>query len=204
VFVAFALDFELAIIGYILKVAVHLGEFNVMNGDRDEYDVLRNKNPVARELIRKIQRSGGGTKVEKAVLKYARPFIGIERPKGFRQRAQKQCFANAFGLADAKRGFYVEGYALHDGWLFQHAWITLDGLHAVDVTLRGPVSDYEYFGVPFSLGILLAEACSRQHHSQLPLLDHFLPKARMEALVQNAIASPPEYACHTEPVAPGI
>ena len=40
------------------------------------------------------------------------PFIGIERPKGFRhQRAMKQCFRNAGELTSDERGIYVEGFA---------------------------------------------------------------------------------------------
>src|SRR6478672_8287549 len=36
---------------------------------------------------------------EQAVLKYGRAFTGIARPKGYRLRAVKQCFANAGDLA---------------------------------------------------------------------------------------------------------
>ena len=75
--------------------------------------------------MRHIGRSfGSNTNVEKAVLKYGRPFIGTARPKGYRQRARKECFLNSFGLADSERGFYVKCYGLHYNYsLFQHAWV---------------------------------------------------------------------------------
>jgi len=86
--------------------------------DRDN---AKGEDPVARELMRHIGRSfGSNTNVEKAVLKYGRPFIGTARPKGYRQRARKECFR----LADSARGFSVECYGLHyNYWLFQHAWV---------------------------------------------------------------------------------
>jgi hypothetical protein len=41
-------------------------------------------------------------------------------------------------LACAERGIYVEGFAITPifGTPFHHAWITLDGIHAIDVTLK--------------------------------------------------------------------
>jgi hypothetical protein len=118
----------------------------------------------------------------------------------YRLRRKKECFLNSYYAADQELGFYVEGYALHKDLLFQHAWTTQDGLHAVDVTLRGPISDYHFFGIPFSLEILTAEIGARDSW-QFPLLDHAFPMARMENLLQKAIASPPDYACCAEPVA---
>ena len=111
-----------------------------------------------------------------------------------------ECFLNSFYAADEELGFYVEGYALHEGLLFQHAWITLDGLHAVEVTLRGLVSDNHYFGIPFSLEILRAEIGTRNSW-HVPMLDYAFPMARMEDLLQKAIASPPDYGRCAEPVA---
>jgi hypothetical protein len=166
-------------------------------------DELKYENPAVRELVRKIEgarRFGGNTKVEEAVLKYGLPFIGVARPKGYRLRRKKECFLNSYYTADKELGFYVEGYALHRDLLFQHAWITLDGLHAVDVTLRGPISDYHFFGIPFSLKILTAEICARDNW-QFPLLDHAFTAARMDDLLQKAVASPPDYARFAEPVA---
>src|SRR5262245_34286586 len=96
--------------------------------------------------------------VEETVLKYGRGYIGIERPKGFRhQRARKQCFRNAAEAALRGRGQYVEGYTLnrtdHLHMIFQHAWITLDGVHAIDQTLPDAPA-HDYFGIPFSNDVI--------------------------------------------------
>jgi len=98
-----------------------------------------------------------------------------------------------------ERGFYVEGYAMsHEDWPFQHAWITLDGLHAVDVTLRSPASDCFYFGISIPFRILRAEILARD--GRFPLLDHAFPMAKMEGVLQRAIAVPPDCAPYVEPV----
>jgi len=94
-----------------------------------------------------------------------------------------------------ERGFYVEGYAMsHEDWPFQHAWITLDGLHAVDVTLRSPASDCFYFGISIPFRILRAEILARDGRFPVPLLDHAFPMAKMEGVLQRAIAVPPDCA----------
>jgi hypothetical protein len=164
-------------------------------------DDVKNENPVARQLGRKIEGFrrvdiDSNLKVEELVLKYGRPFISVDRPKGFRLGAKKECFLNSYYATDKGQGFYVEGYGLHEDWLFHHAWITLDGLHAVDVTLRGSVSGYQFFGIPISLVIMRREVVARQ--GRLPLLDHALPTARMEDLLQRAMAVPPDYALFEE------
>jgi hypothetical protein len=85
---------------------------------------------------------------ERAVISRGRPFIGIERPKGYRhQRAIKQCFWNAADAAMRGRGTYVEGFVVtpDDWWPFHHAWLTLDGQHAIDQTLPDAPKCH-YFG----------------------------------------------------------
>jgi hypothetical protein len=69
-----------------------------------------------------------------------------------------------------------------------------------DVTLRGPISDYHFFGIPFLLEVLTAEIGARDSW-QFPLLDYAFPVARMEDILQKSIASPPDYARCAEPVA---
>jgi hypothetical protein len=155
------------------------------------------ENPVATAIRRRIQRDFGDTTIERLVLKYGRPFTGVERPKGYRLGTKKQCYMNSFVLADeghgdARRGFYVEGLALRGDHLFQHAWVTLDGQHAIDVTLRQPASENHFFGIPFSHEILLAEACSRGKRDCFPLLQWLYP-TESETLLNKALASPPEY-----------
>jgi hypothetical protein len=174
-----------------------------MSRDDVSSDVVKDENPVARQLTRKIEGMRrvdieSNLKVEEVVLKYGRPFTAVNRPKGFRLGAKKECFLNSYYAADKGQGVYVEGYGLIEDWLFQHAWITLDGLHAVDVTLRGSVSGYQFFGIPIPLVIMRAEAVVRE--GQLPLLNHALPTAKMEEILQGATAIPPDYAAYEEPV----
>jgi len=85
-----------------------------------------------------------------AVLDHGRPFVGVGRPKGFRKRADRQCFYNAWSSAIRGGGEYVEGYALPNndwGTPVHHAWITLDGVHAIDQTWRVP--GQAYIGIQF-------------------------------------------------------
>jgi hypothetical protein len=90
---------------------------------------------------------------ELAVISRGKPFIGIERPKGYRhQRAIKQCFWNAADAAMEGRGTYVEGFVItpaDSSWPIHHAWLTLDGQHAIDQTYPNAPKCY-YFGIPFS------------------------------------------------------
>ena len=75
--------------------------------------------------------------------KSARPFEPIARPKGYRKKKDKECFYNAAMFAIDKRGRYVEGYGQSVGGLMvHHAWITLDGVHAIEVTWREPGDIY--------------------------------------------------------------
>jgi hypothetical protein len=99
---------------------------------------------------------GMASPAEQAVLRHGRSFTGIARPKGYRLRAIKNCFANAGDLACADRGTYVEGFAIAPsvGPPVHHAWITLDGINAVEVTWRAPASECQYFGIPFPAGVL--------------------------------------------------
>jgi hypothetical protein len=77
-------------------------------------------------------------KVEKAALKHDRPFIGIERPKGYRHQPG-QCFRSAGKLASCGRGIYVEGFAMPYGQApVHHGWLTLDGIHDVQKSLDLP------------------------------------------------------------------
>ena len=48
-----------------------------------------------------------------------------------------------------ERATYVEGFIMTDLGLTHHAWVTLDGAHAIDVTLPDVVG-CEYFGIPFT------------------------------------------------------
>jgi len=85
-------------------------------------------------------------------------FTGIKRPSGFRQMKRKECFRNSQRLAIDGRATYVEGLCV-DGILgvaFAHGWLTLDGEHAIDVTLPD-AENHAYFGIAFAK-VTLAKA----------------------------------------------
>jgi hypothetical protein len=98
-----------------------------------------------------------GVTIEPYVIEHGRPFTGIKRPKGYRRRAEKQCFHNAAMLAIEGKGTYVEGYAVSptSGILIHHAWVTADDARAIDVTWTDP-EQAAYFGVPIP-NIVLAK-----------------------------------------------
>jgi hypothetical protein len=103
-----------------------------------------------------------GITIQPHVIEHGRPFAGIKRPKGYRRRAAKQCFQNAALLAIEGRGTYVEGYAapLAGNLIIEHAWVTVDNIHAVDVTWVNP-ERAAYFGVPIPSTVLLKLLCER-------------------------------------------
>jgi hypothetical protein len=129
----------------------------------DEQLVLFDEQPVPQVLREKVARYAVAP-VERALLAHGRLFTGTPRPKGFpRYRAPKQCYRNAGLIATydgwqwkPKRGYrYVEGFAYHPGsdFLFQHAWVTLDGEHAIDPTLSFD-SKRLYFGLEIPTEVL--------------------------------------------------
>ena len=113
------------------------------------------KHPVRDFLLR--WKDKHVSEAELAVLEFGRIFTPINRPKGFRLRKAKQCFANAGDYAtrdDPKLGNYVEGFTASKSQTpFHHAWLTLDGETAIDVTLPD-ASDYTYFGIEFPTVLL--------------------------------------------------
>jgi hypothetical protein len=98
-----------------------------------------------------------------------RLFTGIKRPKGFRQMTRKQCFGNSQIIATAtdwrQRGWpyrpmYVEGLCIGISCCvgaIHHGWLTLDGIHAIDVTLPD-AEDHLYFGIMFDDARTLSRA----------------------------------------------
>jgi hypothetical protein len=149
----------------------------------------RDENQLPAQLRCLTEMSQGNTNVEQLVLKYGRPFSPETCPKGLRLRAKKQCFRNSAEVATAKRGIYVEGYAmsvtqhLHH---VHHAWNTRDGVHAFDVTLRE-----KYFGIPIPFKLLDREVLATGYYN--PFLDYSKPYEKMEALLQCAISFPPDF-----------
>jgi hypothetical protein len=96
-----------------------------------------------------------------------RLFTGIRRPNGFRQMMRKNCFRNAQILAVEGRATYVEGICVARSvpWIgFAHAWLTLDGEHAVDITLDA--QSHVYFGIAFEDKCELARAICKAGYYQ--------------------------------------
>jgi len=91
-----------------------------------------------------------------AVERLGQRYIPTSVPKGLpRYRAMNQCYRNACRAAtDDPRLRYVEGLALQGTMWIGHAWVTMDGEHAIDPTWRGQLycgqridPAAEYFGV---------------------------------------------------------
>jgi hypothetical protein len=108
------------------------------------------------------------------VLAFGRPYRGIVRPKEFRHRPPKACFRNAARLAFDGRGDYVEGFAISrlGSGPIHHAWITVNGHDAIDVTWGNPES-CAYFGIVVKRSYL-AEWLSQTVH--WGVLDPLHPK----------------------------
>ena len=104
-------------------------------------------------------------------------FIGIKRPKGFRQMMRKNCFQNSQRVAIAGRATYVEGLCLgRSGIAFAHGWLTLDGQHAIDVTLPDAEScACAYFGIPFDTVALAKAICKSGYHESHLGLNSTMP-----------------------------
>jgi hypothetical protein len=84
-----------------------------------------------------------------------REYTPIKRPKGFRKRSDKFCFWNAAMRMiedESERAQYVEGFASVHGFTVHHAWITLDGVHAIETTWKEPGTFY--FGIKFDRKII--------------------------------------------------
>lgn len=89
--------------------------------------------------------------VEKFLIDRGRPFVGIARPSGYRggsASAFENAYASAIGASDC-RGVYVEGLTLHhrEQKLRHHAWLTTDGVHAIERTWTTEATEFHYFGI---------------------------------------------------------
>lgn len=146
--------------------------------------------PVKRALRSIVRKSRGNTVVERFVLEYGRAFIGIERPSEFPLGKIKNCYVNAGDLAGDDQGIYVEGFAMSPGTglPFQHAWLTTDGVSAIDVTLQSPAQNCWYFGIAFS-GRLLGQ--SLQVRKVWGLLDASYDTDEMQTLLEENRRRPP-------------
>ena len=87
-----------------------------------------------------------------------------------------KCFANAAGLVlgdrdDMKGSRYVEGYAIDPTMraAIHHAWITLDGIHAIEVTWEKPGKFY--FGVEYGRKVIADRALEGSIYLRTSQLD---------------------------------
>jgi hypothetical protein len=75
------------------------------------------------------------------IIKFGKRYAPIPIPKGLpRFRTPKACHRNACkAVLNDQRLTYVEGvaYGRDRDYGFAHAWVTMDGTHAIDLTLRG-------------------------------------------------------------------
>jgi hypothetical protein len=85
---------------------------------------------------------------EDLVLRHGSVWIGAERPGDVRQQEIKQCYANAFWLANESDGklCYVEGFSFSI-IPAMHAWCVDRSGRVVDPTWRND-PDREYIGLP--------------------------------------------------------
>lgn len=155
---------------------------------------LDDEHPIKKYLLSHVtdgMRRGGNVRVEEAVLNHGRPFIGVERPTGYPLRKRKQCFANAGYLAYNSLGLYVEGFVSSPGQPpVHHAWVTLDGVNAIDVTLREPPTDCLYFGVPFPLEVL--QKWIERPHGYLTMFDGAKPIEQIDETLKDASGELPK------------
>ena len=98
-----------------------------------------------------------------ALCERGKEYVAIPRPKGFRhQKEKKECFYNAYTTAMNLRARYVEGLAFaapHGIW-FPHAWITKDGVHAIDQTWSYQ-EGLRYFGLELPIKEVASVAARR-------------------------------------------
>jgi hypothetical protein len=115
--------------------------------------------------------SKGRFSIGNAVLRHGREYIGIARPKGFhQQRARQTCFRNAADTALQGRAQYVEGFVMsRRGALLHHAWLSVDGVHAINQTLPD-APELAYLGIPFSNAVLARGLLARRRWGLLALL----------------------------------
>lgn len=146
-------------------------------------------NALAAELARRADSGHGDSTVERLVLQYGVSFKGIVRPKGMRLGPIKNCFRNSYHAAGKHDGMlYVEGFAMPKGYPpIEHAWISPDGIHAIDLTLRHPATDIEFLGIPFSIGLATSELFARG--ATLPLLSLSRPISRVRILAEKAASA---------------
>lgn len=156
--------------------------------------------PLIKALNRRVNVPCGDSTLEQIVLKHGTSFKGIDRPKGMRLGPSKDCYRNSYHAAGRHEGMlYVEGFAMvRDHFPFQHAWISPDGTHAIDLTIRYPPSEIQFFGIAFSIGKATTELVETD--ATLPLFCLWKPPSRLHALAEKATSR----TAMNDPCAPGV
>lgn len=104
-----------------------------------------------------LKYSHGNVQTQANVFEFGRAYVPKTRPKGMRLGKPKQCFANAMSVSQKLDATYVEGFAVtRNQPPFHHAWVSIDGAHALEVTLRNNPSEIAFFGIPFPTSVWVA------------------------------------------------
>jgi hypothetical protein len=99
------------------------------------------------------------------------------RPPKYRPGAKKQCYRNAFNLAQDYGLTYCEGFAYPPGLIpVHHAWCVDDSGHVIDPTWDN--ADSEYFGIALRLDYVLSYL---EKHQIWGLLGECLPRDILDA-----------------------
>jgi hypothetical protein len=103
-------------------------------------------------------------------------YIAAPRPKGFRrQRSEGYCFGNAALIVlDHENATYVEGAAWSPSCrgAVHHAWVTLDGKHAVDPTWPYDPATI-YIGITVARAVVLRAVCLKSYRGDPILAPQF-------------------------------
>lgn len=134
-------------------------------------------------------RNGGGASwqyksIEALVLAHGRFVdLSLTTPLSYRNGQPRECFKNAYRLADSLSIAYVEGFALTAGLSipFAHAWCVDDDGALLEPTWL--TIGIAYLGIPFSLPFTSKTIAQRNRYGVLdapdlhwPLLQHGLPE----------------------------
>lgn len=164
----------------------HQAEISLASGYHMKETHMTTSNILTAELVRRADSEHGDSTIERLVLQYGTHFNGIDRPKGMRLGPAKNCFWNSYNGAGKHDGvLYVEGFAMVRGYPpIHHAWISLDGIQAIDLTLRDRASETEFYGIPFSISLATEELMA--NGATLPLFSLSKPISHLHALAEKA------------------
>lgn len=95
--------------------------------------------------------------LDRFILRNGKPFVAPS--KNVRRGRAQQCFRNSSNYVISHDGAqYVEGYVMWPDIPIPilHAWVTLDGIHAKDPTMKD-TGNCSYFGIIFDLETMMKE-----------------------------------------------